>query len=128
MGEYSNGKENGLKIRRALCSLGGSTPPLPTIFKKRGNMLTITSKKKFLELMNKGWEKTRYTAGNYRIKKKGHQYCCAMGAVAVAAGVLPGTVHIDFPDSRIFEVDITLANDTAGSKRAARAAVTKLLS
>jgi hypothetical protein len=30
MGEYSNGKENGLKIRRALCPLGGSTPPLPT--------------------------------------------------------------------------------------------------
>lgn len=86
----------------------------------------VTDKKQFLELMNKGWEKSRYTKGTYGLKKKGHQYCCAMGAAALGAGVNPGFLIVRFPD--VTEDQITTANDWAGSKRAARAAVTKLLS
>lgn len=29
----------------------------------------VKDKKQFLELMNKGWEKSRYTSGNYSLKK-----------------------------------------------------------
>lgn len=86
----------------------------------------VTDKKKFLELMNKGWEKSRYTRGHYIRRKKGHDYCCAMGAAALGAGVPPGYLIIHFDD--VYEGQILNANDKAGSKRAARAAVTKLLS
>lgn len=88
----------------------------------------VTDKKKFLELMNKGWEKSRYTSGSYIVRKKGHAYCCAMGAAALGAGVYPGELYINFSNSNVYESAIIRANDKAGSKRAARAAVTKLLS
>lgn len=49
-----------------------------------------------------------------------------MGAAALGAGVPPGYLIIHFDD--VHEGQITTANDKAGSKRAARKAVTELLS
>jgi hypothetical protein len=78
-------------------------------------------KQKFDRLMVEGFGMARYNVGSYNERKKGHDYCCAIGAVALAAGKDPIDVENSLP---IFvSRAIIAASDEAGSKRKAIKAV-----
>lgn len=88
------------------------------------------TRKDFVELVKKGWEKYDYVSGLYydhhtrRWANKNTTACCAVGAAAVAMGkgvwdlfdVLDDNVLTDY-------TDIMKISDDAGSKEAAIAAL-----